>query len=221
MGVLSDVLSRENNLHFWSLTLNFTIFDGLENLEERKKISSDLSTKKQNQQITPACARDLLISTDQGSCENQQITRFVEFNESNEQEEKHKKNKQQAVVVVKNSVTNEDLESEIDQVMAGVGPEVKNRAAYRAGIKKNKLRANAAVEAADVTKQVDAQSVCEGNLDRIGQVYGPAGFICSVSRGDLGLFKNAAGGIFLAKESARIWQKIDEGELDFRPFTQP
>lgn len=69
MGVLSDVLSRENNLHFWSLTLNFTIFDGLENLEERKKISSDLSTKKQNQQIRGVVkinrSRDSLNSTNQ------------------------------------------------------------------------------------------------------------------------------------------------------------
>lgn len=223
MGVLADVPTSKNNLHYWDLTLNFTIFDGVANLEERRKIATELSTKNQKQQVTPACAHDLLISTDHGSSENQQFAGVVDTNKLNKQGFKKNKNKQQAAVIVKNSVTNEDLEREIDEVMASVGGEIKNRAAYRKGIKRIKLKAIAdaaeiAKEGATNTKsQSDARFICEQNLHLHGDVFDPSGFVCKVGRGDLGLFKNANGGIFLEQQSAGIWQRIHAGELDFRP----
>lgn len=229
LGVLAEVLTKANNLHYWELTLNFTIFNGVANLEERRKTAAiELSTKKQNQQISPAPACDLLISTDHETCVNQQVTGAVEINKLNEQGVKKEKNKQQAAVVVQNSVTSEeDLEREIDAVMAAVvGDEIKNRAAYRKGIKRNKLKAIAeaaaiAIEgAANATKQEDARFICEQNLNQHGEVHDPSGIVCTVSRGDLGLFKNANGGTFLHQDSARIWQKIHSAELDFRPFSE-
>lgn len=228
LGVMAEVLTKADNLHYWELIINFTIFNGVENLEERKKAAAiELSTKNQNQQISPAPACDLLISTGHGTCVNQQITGAVEINQLNEQGVKKEKNKQQAAVVVQNSVTSEEgLEREIDQVMAEVGGEIKNRAAYRRGVKRNKLKAIAAAasievgEIANAKIQGDARSVCEQNLDRVGEVHGPGGIVCTVNRGDLGQFRNLNGGIFLVMDSARIWKKIHAGELDLRPLRE-
>ena len=94
--------------------------------------------------------------------------------------------------------------------MAEVGGEIKNRAAYRRGVKRNKLKAIAAAasievgEIANAKIQGDARSVCEQNLDRVGEVHGPGGIVCTVNRGDLGQFRNLNGGIFLVMDSARI-----------------
>ena len=223
MGVMSDHRTKNNNLHFWALSFNFTIFNGIGNLEERRQV--ELPPKKQNQQIAPASACDLLISTDHGSCVNQQITGAVEINQLNEHGVKKEKQQQQAPIVVPNSVTNEDLEREIDEVMLAVGEGVKNRAAYRRGIKRNKLKAIAEASAAAIAGVANAKThantsyIGEQHLDCFGEVHSPNGLLCMVKSGDLGQFRSPTGGIFLVKDSARIWQKIDSGELDLRPFT--